>query len=559
MSPKKFNPTALFQACQTVFNKTRNQCIKPAKELDLEQEVAMLSQFFSVNETELYVLVYYIYKSLNDDTVYLDKLIEHFGDDLAQLPAMNQAIYSLIRKKRLQERPKSHSGRMDAFVSALIHPRTIEGLLKGSKQALKTKPVKNFIELLDAIDQQVQLRSSGTISGDALHAEVESLLITNKHFKELKWMNQFNLPTTEKIVLLMLVDDAFQNNDISNLPDMIGNAALTKQAALMFQNCLLTGDSNLLKHDLIELESNQFRQCDYGFISSKTYEQFFHEGNIMKKKMFHSRVCNLIENEKVELEPLFYNEPIAKQIATLANAMQEPNYENLRNRIKGSNKGFTLLFHGSPGTGKTALVKQLALQTRRHILMADTASIRNMYVGESEKNIRKIFKEYEAAKKHFDLHPILLFNEADALIGKRINVNSSVDQMNNSMQNILLQYLEDFEGIFIATTNLPARLDDAFNRRFLYKVEFTNPDKEVRLKMLQHHYPQLSISFLEELNEQYELTGAQLMNINKKIMVEQLLHPEADLMQLLERFSAEELSTLSKNRPSPIGFLSKAS
>lgn len=297
----------MFQACQTVFNKTRNQCIKPAKELDLEQEVAMLSSFFSVNETELYVLVYYIYKSLNDDTVYLDKLIAHFGDDLAQLPAVNQAIYSLIRKKRLQERPKSHSGRMDAFVSALIHPRTIEGLLKGSKQALKTKPVKNFIELLDAIDQQVQLRSSGTISGDALHAEVESLLITNKHFKELKWMNQFNLPTTEKIVLLMLVDDAFQNNDISNLPDMIGNAALTKQAALMFQNCLLTGDSNLLKHDLIELESNQFRQCDYGFISSKTYEQFFHEGNIMKKKMFHSRVCNLIENEKVEHEPLFYN------------------------------------------------------------------------------------------------------------------------------------------------------------------------------------------------------------------------------------------------------------
>lgn len=559
MPSKKFNPTILFQSCQAVFNKTRNQCIKPAKELDLEQEVALLSQFFSVNEPELYVLVYYIYKSLNDDTVYLDKLIEHFGNDLAQLPAMNQAIYSLIKKKRLQERPKSHSGRMDAFVSAVIHPRTIEGLLKGSKQALKTKPVKNFIELLDAIEEQVQQRSSGTISGDALHAEVDSLLITNKHFKELRWMDQFNLSTTEKIVLLMLGVEYLQNNDMSNLPNIIGNAALTKQEALFFQNCLLTGDSPLLLNELIELENKQFMQCDYGFIAPKTYEQFFHEGNLVKKKMFHSRVCNLIENEKVELEPLFYNEPIAKQIATLANAMQEPNYEHLRNRIKGSNKGFTLLFHGSPGTGKTALVKQLALQTRRHILMADTASIRNMYVGESEKNIRKIFKEYEAAKKHFDLHPILLFNEADALIGKRINVNSSVDQMNNSMQNILLQYLEDFEGIFIATTNLPASLDDAFNRRFLYKVEFKNPDKEVRLKMLQHHYPQMSIPFLEQLNEQYELTGAQLMNINKKIMVEQLLQPHIQLYDLLPKFCEEELSTLSKHKPTPIGFLSKAS
>lgn len=559
MPSKKFNPTILFQSCQSVFNKTRNQCIKPAKELDLEQEVTLLSSFFNVNETELYVLVYYICKSLNDDIVYLDKLIGHFGDDLAQLPAMNQAIYSLIKKKRLQERPKSRDGRMDAFVSAVIHPRTIEGLLKGSKQALKSKPVKNFIELLDAIEDQVQQRSSGTISGDALHAEVDSLLITNKHFKELKWLNQFNLSTTETIVLLMLVVEYLQNNDMSNLPNIIGNAALTKQEALFFQNCLLTGDSPLLEHELIELENKQFMQCDYGFIAPKTYEQIFHEGNLMKKKTFHSRVCNLIENEKVDHEPLFYNEPIAKQISSLVNALQEPNYVTLCNNIKGSNKGFTLLFHGSPGTGKTALVKQMALQTGRHILMADTASIKNMYVGESEKNIRKIFKEYESAKKHFELHPILLFNEADALIGKRITVNSSVDQMNNAMQNILLQYLEDFEGIFIATTNMPASLDDAFNRRFLYKVEFKNPDKEVRMQLLRHHYPNLPVPFLEQLNDRYALTGAQLNNINKKIMVEQLLRPETDLMQLLVRFSSEELSTLSKNKPSPIGFLSKAS
>jgi SpoVK/Ycf46/Vps4 family AAA+-type ATPase len=130
--------------------------------------------------------------------------------------------------------------------------------------------------------------------------------------------------------------------------------------------------------------------------------------------------------------------------------------------------------------------------------------------------------------------------------------------MNNAMQNILLQYLEDFEGIFIATTNLPASLDEAFNRRFLYKVEFKNPDKEIRMQMLQHHFPQLPQPYLKQLNDRYPLTGAQLMNINKKILVEQLLRPEADLLEMLEQFCAEERPTLSKHKAQPIGFMKRA-
>jgi len=558
MPAKKFDPTVLFQSCQTVFKKTKNQPIQSAVQLDLEKEVALLSDFFGIDELEVYLLTYYIYKSLNDDNIFLDKLIEHFGDDLAQLPAINKAICSLIKKGRLQEKSKNTNGKIDAFVSAVIHPRTVKGLLEGNKKALKNKPVKSFVELLDAINKQIDLKSYDTISGNAMHAEVESLLITNKHFKELQWLQQFDLSNTEKIFLLLLVAEAMDNLDVSSLPELINKAAVSKQEAYQFQNYLITGISALLLHDLIEIEPNQFMQCELGSISKRCYNQFFNEGNLLRKKAFHTRVSTLIENEKIDHEPLFYNEPIAKQIATLANAMQEPNYVNFCNRIKGSNKGFTLLFHGVPGTGKTALVKQLALQTGRHILMADTASIKNMYVGESEKNIRRIFKEYESAKKHFELHPILLFNEADALIGKRITVSSSVDQMNNAMQNILLQYLEDFEGIFIATTNLPASLDEAFNRRFLYKVEFKNPDKEIRMQMLQHHFPQLPQPYLKQLNDRYPLTGAQLMNINKKILVEQLLRPEADLLGMLEQFCAEERATLSKHKAQPIGFMKRA-
>jgi hypothetical protein len=159
MPAKKFDPTILFQSCQTVFKKTRNQPIQSAEQLNLEKEVALLSDFFGIDELEVYLLAYYIYKSLNDDNIFLDKMIEHFGDDLAQLPAINKAICSLIKKGRLQEKTKNTNGKIDAFVSAVIHPRTIKGLLEGDKKALKNKPVKSFVELLDAINKQIDLKS----------------------------------------------------------------------------------------------------------------------------------------------------------------------------------------------------------------------------------------------------------------------------------------------------------------------------------------------------------------------------------------------------------------
>lgn len=89
------------------------------------------------------------------------------------------------------------------------------------------------------------------------------------------------------------------------------------------------------------------------------------------------------------------------------------------------------------------------------------------WVGETEKNLSRLFDEYHRTRKYFDKDPILFFNEADAILGKRKSANSSVDKMNNSMQNILLQELEDFERNFIAAYNLADQLDEAFDRRLL--------------------------------------------------------------------------------------------
>ena len=105
-------------------------------------------------------------------------------------------------------------------------------------------------------------------------------------------------------------------------------------------------------------------------------------------------------------------------------------------------------------------------------MQVNISEIKSMWVGESEKNIKQVFDNYRAMVNDSQTTPILLFNEADAIIGKRQEGTlRSVDKMENSIQNIILQEMEMLDGILIATTNLAQNMDKAFERRFLYKIK----------------------------------------------------------------------------------------
>jgi SpoVK/Ycf46/Vps4 family AAA+-type ATPase len=186
--------------------------------------------------------------------------------------------------------------------------------------------------------------------------------------------------------------------------------------------------------------------------------------------------------------------------------------------------------------------------------MVEIPKINSKWVGESEKNISRVFEEYKMARKQFENTPILLFNEADAIFGNRVQVQSSVDKMRNSMQNILLQELEDFEGIFIATTNLADHLDPAFDRRLLYKLEFNKPEDEVRFEILRNAFVNVDADVLEMVNRDYQLTGGQIANVKKKILVREMLEPDFDLEVELMSLCEEELLLRKSGKRAPIGF-----
>jgi len=189
--------------------------------------------------------------------------------------------------------------------------------------------------------------------------------------------------------------------------------------------------------------------------------------------------------------------------------------ENLRHHVGAGLReqlqaGVRALFSGGSGTGKTYAARLLAAALQKDIYRLDLSTVVNKYIGETEKNLARVFAFVE------ELDVILLLDEGDALLTQRTGVSSANDRYANLETNYLLQRLESFEGIIIVTTNAGDRIDSAFQRRMDTLIEFVSPEAAQRRHIWQLHLPEnnrVEPYFLEEVIERCELTGGQIRNI----------------------------------------------
>jgi SpoVK/Ycf46/Vps4 family AAA+-type ATPase len=177
---------------------------------------------------------------------------------------------------------------------------------------------------------------------------------------------------------------------------------------------------------------------------------------------------------------------------------------------RADRRGVRMLFYGPPGTGKTLGAEVMARALGVDLLVVDLSSLVSKYIGETEKNLAAVFEVAERSRA------LLLFDEADALFGKRTDTQDAHDRYANLETAYLLQRLERYEGVAVLTTNLRGQLDKAFTRRFEFIVEFPEPDAQVRLALWRLHLPAqaplASDVDLAELAEWYAISGAQIKN-----------------------------------------------
>ena len=184
--------------------------------------------------------------------------------------------------------------------------------------------------------------------------------------------------------------------------------------------------------------------------------------------------------------------------------------------------GFVSLFHGPSGTGKTLSACLLGQRCGREVLRVDLSQVTSKYIGETEKNLARLF---EAAE---DTGWILFFDEADALFGKRTSVSDAHDRYANQEVSYLLQRIEAFAGVVILATNLRHNIDDAFLRRFQSVVAFPMPRAAERLRLWREAFPaaaRLEAGLdLERLARQHELSGGTIMNVVRYACLQAIGH-----------------------------------
>ncbi len=173
--------------------------------------------------------------------------------------------------------------------------------------------------------------------------------------------------------------------------------------------------------------------------------------------------------------------------------------------------GYKTLFYGPPGTGKTLTATLLGKKLDRDVYRIALSSVVSKYIGETEKNLDRIFATAE------NMECILFFDEADALFGKRTNVSDAHDRYANQEVSYLLQRIEEFPGVVVLASNFSNNIDDAFMRRFQAVAYFPLPGAGERLdiwKGVLTSHPTLKIDWeIEEVAKRYELSGGSIMNV----------------------------------------------
>lgn len=379
-----------------------------------------------------------------------------------------------------------------------------------------------FAELEDIFD----MRKNDELTEKGVCEKIRELFTNNPNLIFVEKLKSFNFDVEDEL-LLILFSHLFVNNSDDNIGYHDLDFLFDKRRWNRIKSSLNAGEHILLSAKMIEYNN------DDGFVNRESFRMtmeakrtLFEELNLSSLNT-NQKKAGLLKADDIAIKKLYYDEDVRKQVFELTQLLNDDHYQEIRNRLKesGFRCGFTCLFYGMPGTGKTETVLQLAKETGRDIMQVNISEIKSMWVGESEKNIKALFDNYRNKVKECKLTPILLFNEADAIIGKRQEgAERAVDKMENSIQNIILQEMETLDGILIATTNLAQNMDKAFERRFLYKIKFTKPTIEARMSIWREMIPTLSEADTHALAVKYDFSGGQIENIARHYAIDNILH-----------------------------------
>lgn len=483
-----------------------------------------------------------------DNSIRMSEIASYIGCRTTKMLRLSSEIDALEEKHYLR------ASRSRNCLSYRVPIEVLKTLRKNQPYIYVTEPITDLQSFFDRFNDLMEEMNEDEITHETLLAQANENLSEIKSTYFARTLKGFNLGEEDCLLFIFMAHLFIENDDNRIGFHDIDNLYDNDKIPNWCKSELRSRTSELFERDLIEnVNEDGMARSDCFKLTEYAKTDLLSELNLnIKTKSDH----NLIKSDSLPEKKLIYNLSEQKQVEELSAILSSDRFNEVQSRLRnaGMRTGFCSLFYGSPGTGKTETVYQIARVTGRDILRVDVDKIKSCWVGESEQNMKKLFDRYRNICKDSTLAPILLFNEADAILGVRMEgATRAVDKMENSIQNIILQEMEALDGIMIATTNLTTNLDKAFERRFLYKIQFNRPTVEARAAIWQAMMPSLPENDARTLASQFDLSGGEIENIIRKYTMEAILSGQdsIDLSAIIELCRNERISNSTRVK---IGF-----
>ena len=546
MKSKTKKEMSLLQAIEHVVELAEDSKLSKEFMKKAKAEIQLLAKSYGITERQ--AVLFCVCMEKGPRRVDYDDLASFLNLNKISVLSYASDIDALVRRRLLKFRDVKDEDDFDiptVVIRCLKHNEVYE---------LPKRTGLDCAELFELLNQWFEDLDDDAISLRELQEELQKLFDDNKQVGFVHKLREYYLSENEEALVAFFCHCLVNKDDddirFGQLEDLFDTKAEFNKAKAR----LRSGEHKLMTKKIIE------HRCEDGIVDTTRYKLTESAKRTLLAEMkidaSTEKLSDVIDPRTLTQKQLFFPKDIQRQVDELGSFLQPENLQKIQERMKekGFRNGFACLFYGGPGTGKTETVYQLALQTGRSIMVVDVPRIKSKWVGESEKNIKALFDRYREQVKRAKVTPILLFNEADAIIGIRKNgADNAVDKMENSIQNIILQEMETLDGIMIATTNLQQNLDKAFERRFLYKIKFDKPTVEARAHIWHSMIPELSEMDVHTLASKYDFSGGQIENIARHYAIDAILHGKSEdvLPMLIRHCDNERLDEKSSRK---IGF-----
>lgn len=515
-----------------------------------KQEVKTVADFLSVSPRQAILFAVLVDLGMRKN-VTIEILSDYFDCKMLRLVGLLSEIEEL--ENRFLVRRRGEDSRRETYkdYSFLVSRHAIEALRKQDKSLLKNREGLSFPKLLDYIKYALREREDCRISTRQLYREMEDLMAHNQQHSFVQYLVQKLNKQSSKAITLSLALDRLTGKSEGDLDYFAENLFDDFHHQLEFKRHMLSGKHELIRSGVASLTAEPFFNSQVLTLTKEAVKVLYQDyPELMVEDASKEGV---IPCKDIKTRELYFNPGLQKQVDELLRALSKGPFNRFKEvaRKSGINAGFTAIFYGYPGTGKTELAMQIAKKTKRDLFMVDLSETRSMWFGQSEKLVKQIFSNYRELLNTAPVEPILFINEADGLLSRRFEMgggSSATTHTQNLMQNILLQELENFNGILIATSNLTENLDKAFERRFLLKVDFPRPDENVRQKIWLSKLPELTPEMAATLANRFDLTGGQIDNQVKQLLMKRVLHKKPDLLKTLIEICENEQGFTTRKR-----------